>query len=129
VRAPDQCLHVAQDVNNVLTTGFDSTLFEGELKRFCDVLAPVAKGIKCLESSHSTPADVYLFFLAVSASYHEFLQSGAQGLDVADQEAIRRSINYRFKQLIDDNSYDIYFASFMIDASACLSFAFIDPQH
>jgi hypothetical protein len=90
-------------------------MFEGELKRFCDVLAPVAKAIKCLESGHSTATDVFLFFIAIAASYKEFLSSGAQGLPVEDQEAIRRSINYRFRQQIDDNQYDIYFSAFMLD--------------
>jgi hypothetical protein len=96
-------------------TGFASTVFEGELTRFCDVLSPAAKAIKCLESSQSTAADVFLFMLAIAASYKEFLSSGAQGLPIEDQEAIRCSINYRFRQQIDDNSYDIYFSAFMLD--------------
>jgi hypothetical protein len=68
-----------------------------------------------LESTQTTASDVYLFFLAVCAGYKEILDNGAQGLDVIDQEAIRRAINHRFKQQIDDNTHDIYFTAFMFD--------------
>jgi hypothetical protein len=56
-----------------------------------------------------------LFFLAVSAAYAELLSANAHGLDRSDEEAIRRAINHRFSQQIDDNTHDIFFTSFMLD--------------
>jgi hypothetical protein len=104
-----------QHDNNKFVTGYSSTVFEGELERLCNVLSPIAKAVQCLESSHSTAGDVFLFFLAIASSYKEFLSAGAQGLSIKDQESIRKSINYRFRQQIDNNACDIYFASFILD--------------
>lgn len=45
--------------------------FTEQLRQFVAVLEPLARSIKCLESNHSTAADVYHFWLAVLARYHE----------------------------------------------------------
>jgi hypothetical protein len=111
-------LFIRQDINSSFKTGYESTLFEGDLRRFCDILGPVAKSIKCLESTQATCSDVYLFFLAVPAAYTEILDSGVHGLNRNDQEAIQRAINHWFLQQIDHNTHDIFFTLFMLDPCA-----------
>ncbi|KDN38659.1 hypothetical protein RSAG8_09334, partial [Rhizoctonia solani AG-8 WAC10335] len=48
--------------------------FTAELHQLCTILEPFACSIKCLESSHSTPADVYIFWLAIIARLHELFK-------------------------------------------------------
>ncbi|KAG1743283.1 uncharacterized protein EDB91DRAFT_1081218 [Suillus paluster] len=40
---------------------------------FIKVLAPIAKAITCLESTHSTVSDVYLFWFAVTVTIHQII--------------------------------------------------------
>ncbi|KAG0701297.1 ribonuclease H-like domain-containing protein [Suillus ampliporus] len=47
---------------------------------FSQVLAPIAKAITCLESTHSTVSDVYLFWLAVTATIHQIITEDITGL-------------------------------------------------
>ncbi|KAF9492053.1 hypothetical protein BDN71DRAFT_1483977 [Pleurotus eryngii] len=78
------------------------------------VTEPLAKSITCLESSHATAVDVYVFWLAIMASMNNTLQSN----DVA--ENIRHLCNYRFNQSIHDGPSDIFITSFFLDPCLCL---------
>lgn len=89
--------------------------FEMDLTQFLSVEAPIAKSITCLESSHSTVSMVYLFFLAVTATIHQIIKEGGLPSDVADQ--IRKAVNFRFNQQINDAPDDVYLTGFMLDPS------------
>ncbi|KAL5490634.1 hypothetical protein ACEPAI_5468 [Sanghuangporus weigelae] len=101
------------DIENYFLPGFAASSFSFGLQRLTMVLSPVAKALTCLESSHSTVADVYLFWLAVSSGIHRMLSQG--GLCVADSEKIRRAVNYRFNQMINDAPSDVYITGFVLD--------------
>lgn len=92
-----------------------STEFEMKLRQLLLVIGPPAKSITCLESAHSTVADVYVFWLAVMASLNELIESDALGLPIAVIEKIRRLCNYRFDQMINDGPSDIFVAGFFLD--------------
>lgn len=47
---------------------------EDRLEQLVAVLEPIARAVKCLESSHLTPADVYLFWLAILATLEELFE-------------------------------------------------------
>lgn len=79
------------------------------------MLSPVAKAITCLESTHSTVADVFLFWLAVNAAFHHLLSQG--GLSVSDSEKIRRVVNRRFNQMVNEAPCDVYITGFVLDPS------------
>ena len=45
------------------------------LIKLVGILEPFARTVKCLESTQSTPADVYLFWLSVMATYEEIFRN------------------------------------------------------
>ena len=50
-------------------------MFESNLDQLLLVIGPIAKSIKCLEASHSTVADVYMFWLAIMASLEDLIKN------------------------------------------------------
>lgn len=89
--------------------------FQYELTQLLTVIAPVAKAITCLESTLSTVADVYLFSLAVTASIHQVITDGTSGLPVDTMEEIRRLVNFRFDQMVNESPSDVYLTGFILD--------------
>ncbi len=90
--------------------------FEFELNRLCVVVGPFAKAIKCLESTHSTASDVYVFWLAVAAQLEEAFTTGNKAeLENESIESIRRLFNTRFNQMINNAPTDIYVTAFFLD--------------
>ncbi|KAJ7571875.1 hypothetical protein C8J56DRAFT_1086552 [Mycena floridula] len=79
------------------------------------VLEPIAKSITCLEASHSTVADVFLFWLAIAAAYNDLLDNNTAKLPVEVAERIRRLVNYRFDQSIHYGPSDMFVAGFFLD--------------
>lgn len=89
--------------------------FELALTKFIAVTSPFAKAIKCLESTHSTLADIYLFWLAVTAQLSYLFSDNRSRLPLQTQEAIRQITNRRFKGMIDDAPEDVYITAFFLD--------------
>jgi hypothetical protein len=56
--------------------------FKYDLEQLLLVIGPIAKSIKCLESSHSTVADVYLFWLAIVASLEDLIENDKLALSM-----------------------------------------------
>jgi hypothetical protein len=79
------------------------------------VLAPIAKVITCLESTHSTVSDVYHFWLAVTATIHQIITEDITGLPTEVTEEIRRAVNYQFDQMVNDAPSDVYLTGFLLD--------------
>lgn len=76
------------------------------------VLSPIAKSCTCLESTHSTVSDVYVFYLAIMAELWIYI-TDANGVDTQVKEHIRITANKRFKQMFDKN--DVYLTGFVLD--------------
>jgi hypothetical protein len=51
-----------------------------ELSQLLTILAPVAKAITCMESTHSNVSEVYVFWLAVTATIHQIIEEDITGL-------------------------------------------------
>lgn len=98
-------------------------MFTAELGQFVAVLEPLARSIKCLESSHSTAADVYLFWLAVLARYHELFvgNNTLQGIGLQGSviEDIKSTVNGRHSEIFQGESQQVYLSAFFLDFYAC----------
>ena len=99
----------------MFTGGAQTWKFVHELEALVDVLAPMAKSITCLESTHSTISDVYLFWLACMASIHDIIVKDRHKMGVSVTEGIRRRMNSRWLQMIGNAPHDIYFTGFVLD--------------
>ncbi|KAJ7727478.1 hypothetical protein B0H16DRAFT_1331541, partial [Mycena metata] len=93
-----------------------------DLTRLGAVLMPFARAIQCLESKDTTPADVYLYWLAVVAQLKDLIakdDAAAQSKSkyvTTVKELIRGIANFRFTQLIQSaQSSDVYFTAFVLD--------------
>ncbi|KAF8510966.1 ribonuclease H-like domain-containing protein [Gautieria morchelliformis] len=97
----------------------DISNFENGLRQLVLVLEPLARACKCLESSKATASNVYLFWLAVLATYEQFFldNNDIDGLqlpeDVVDQ--IRRIVNACWKELTTGPGKSVYLSTFFLD--------------
>ncbi|EJD33382.1 hypothetical protein AURDEDRAFT_177535 [Auricularia subglabra TFB-10046 SS5] len=80
-------------------------VFELELRQLVAIITPLAKALKCLESSQSTLADVYLFWLAAMATLADLFCKHDDELGLTDDliSDVRRVVNKRFNELVEGN--------------------------
>ena len=90
-------------------------MFEMELLQLLTVLAPVAKAITCMESTQSNISDVYVFWLAVTATIHQIIMEDVTGLLSDVTEDICKAVNLWFDQMVNDAPDDVYHTGFMMD--------------
>jgi hypothetical protein len=76
------------------------------LTRMAGLLEYPARCITCLESSHSTLADVFLFWLSAAASISEFLSKAK--FPFATKKAIYKATNARFTEMVHTGPSDAY---------------------
>jgi hypothetical protein len=102
----------------------DISSFENGLQQLVFVLEPLARACKCLESLKATAGDVYLFWLAVLATYEQLFMANndVDGLqlpeDVIDQ--IRQIVNARWKELTTGPGKSVYLSTFFLDHRSSL---------
>lgn len=97
-------------------------MFENDLGQLLLVIGPIAKSIKCLESSHATASDVYLFWLAAMASLEDLIRNDKLDAPFTVIERIRRLCNYRFDKMINEGPSDIFITGFFLDPRALPDF-------
>ncbi|KIM91523.1 hypothetical protein PILCRDRAFT_83731 [Piloderma croceum F 1598] len=103
------------DSNHLFATGTPATtLLELELTKITAVLGPFVKAILCLESAHSTCADVYLFWISTLSALEDLFRSGQSGLRDDTIGQICAIANERFDQMITDGPTDIYITAFWL---------------
>jgi hypothetical protein len=91
------------------------------------VLMPFARAIQCLESKDATPADVYTYYLGITAHLKELFERKPHKYTLQEQGAIRRITNKRFSQLIESHhAGNIYLVSFSLDPGALTACKLID---
>lgn len=77
---------------------------------------PFARAIQCLESKETTAADVYLYWLAVVAQLKDLMSRQTSKLSNTITESIRKIVNYRFNQLINnERASNVYLVAFALD--------------
>lgn len=89
--------------------------FELELTKIISVLGPFAKAIECLEHSHCTAADVFLYWLAIQSQLQYLFEENRVGLPASAIEDIRAIANRRFDEMINESPNDVYLTAFYLD--------------
>lgn len=92
--------------------------FRYELAELVDILAPIAHSILCLESPHSTLADVILYWAAICAQYRQLIDDRSFGLKSSVQQALISIINRQYREIINNGPHDAYFACLALDPCA-----------
>ncbi|KAF8981148.1 hypothetical protein BDQ17DRAFT_1394259 [Cyathus striatus] len=98
--------------------------FQWDLKLLHAVLAP---------SSQTTPADVYVFWLAVVAQLQDIIVKDdllkSQKYSRSVKSKIRQIVNYRFSQLIEnENAGNVYLTAFVLDPANRLAPILTNPN-
>jgi hypothetical protein len=96
--------------------------FKEELAQLAAVLEPLARAITCLESSHSTLSDVYLFWLAILARFRDIFKVNKAlagiGLPHAIIEDITSILNGRHAEMCQGPAGQVYLTAFFLDIRA-----------
>jgi hypothetical protein len=79
------------------------------LSRFLQLLEPIARSLTCLESSHSTAADLFLFWLAAATGLDDQLRKHSYPSSIKAQ--IRKLVNARFTEMTHSGPSDPYLAA------------------
>ena len=99
----------------------DVSSFENGLRQLVHILEPLARACKCLESSKATAADVYHFWLAVLATYEQYIQDNndVDGLQLPDEviDDIRKAVIARWCELTTGPGKGVYISTFFLDPS------------
>ncbi|TFK78002.1 hypothetical protein K466DRAFT_507877, partial [Polyporus arcularius HHB13444] len=107
-----------KDVNDMYLNNRRAWQFMSELETLVRVLEPMGKSITCLESTHSTASDVYMFWLACMAGIYDLItakEGPGSMLDESVKDEIRHAMNTRWVQMIEDAPHDVYFTTFLLD--------------
>ncbi|CAK5276411.1 unnamed protein product [Mycena citricolor] len=95
---------------------------------------PFACAIQCLESQQLTAADVYCYWLAVTAQLHDLFVQDKRANKVhkiqnSIKELIRCIANFRFTQLIENKrASNVYLAAFTLDPGSQKCFMTTHPN-
>ena len=89
--------------------------FHCEVTELVDVLAPIARSILCLESPHSTMADVILFWAAICAWYHRLLNDPEYDFSENTKSVLISIVNRRYREIINNGPHDAYIACLALD--------------
>ena len=83
------------------------------------ILEPLARECKCLEPSKATAGDVYLFWLAVLATYEQLFMDNndVDSLQLPDDvvDQIHKIVNAPWKELTTGSSKSVYLSTFFLD--------------
>lgn len=100
--------------------------FRRDLTRLGSVLMPFSRGIQCLESKDTTPADVYLYWLEIVAQLNDLINKDDDAGDKSKyattvKELIRSIANFQFSQLLEEEcASKVYSTVFVLDPGVFL---------
>ncbi|KAI0742803.1 hypothetical protein C8Q80DRAFT_1109374, partial [Daedaleopsis nitida] len=89
--------------------------FEMSLIQYLSVTAPFAHAIKCLESAHTTIADVFIYWLAIMSRLQFLLIQNRSKLSSRMIGDICAIANQRFDRLINEVTTDVYVTASFLD--------------
>jgi hypothetical protein len=107
-------IDATKDVAPLFEPGsLETTNFEMGLQRLMSVIGGFAKSIACLESSHTTIADVYIHWIG-NLSLLDQLFKKQHGLRPETVREICEIVNFRFDEIINNHHGDLYVAAFFL---------------
>ncbi|KAJ6524605.1 hypothetical protein DFH09DRAFT_1329373 [Mycena vulgaris] len=108
--------------------------FRRHLTRLGSVLMPFTWGIQCLESKDTTPANVYLYWLAIVAQLNDLINKDDDAGDKSKyattvKELIRSIANFQFSRLIEkERASKVYSTVFGLDPGVFLTIEALGVQ-
>jgi hypothetical protein len=87
-----------------------ATQFRLVLMKFVGVMEPVFRALTCLESTNSTLGDVFAYWLALIAAMDFLFSSGSCELPKEAIQRLKRSINARFTNAVNEAPTDAFVA-------------------
>ncbi|CAA7260791.1 unnamed protein product [Cyclocybe aegerita] len=100
--------------------------FEILLVQFIEVGSGIARAIECLEAESATPADVYLYWLAILASMKQALEGSFLPDDVKGE--IRGIMNARWREFFVEGPTNAHLVAFYLNPSYARSSIFKRPN-
>ena len=92
--------------------------FQRDLKHLRAVLMPFAQAIQCMEAKDTNTADVYMYWLAVVAHFHDLIKKDSDKSKYTTEfkEHVCQIENYQFSELIESkHTSNIYLTAFILD--------------
>ena len=95
--------------------GGQKILFELALSKLLQVTGPWAKGLQVLKAADVTADHIYYVFLGIMSQLDDNFQKNEFTLNSNTIEDIRRIVNKRFNELINETpeSHDLYITAFV----------------
>ena len=85
-----------------------------DLAHLIEVTNPLARAITCLESPHTTAADVLLFFSSALSLYKEMFDDKFKR-KFLPVEKLAKILTRCFREIIDSkNGHDVYYAALVL---------------
>ncbi|KAG9077835.1 hypothetical protein FS749_010224, partial [Ceratobasidium sp. UAMH 11750] len=90
--------------------------FATQLYQLEKLTEPFAKAIKCLESGHSNPSDVMVFYLAIMATIRQLLDNNDSDLSLPSHvlESVQASAGARYRSMVLASGQEVYLATFFL---------------
>ncbi|KAG9107682.1 hypothetical protein FRC07_008591 [Ceratobasidium sp. 392] len=112
----EEAIAIPEHNNLFMGSSPASIMFEMQLTVLIAVLDPILRGLTCLESLFSTPANVLLIFSVVLMRVDKHLRSGLHGISKPGTiNTIRKCSSGRFSELINESPDDVYVTAFWLD--------------
>ncbi|KAJ6595943.1 hypothetical protein B0H10DRAFT_1642011, partial [Mycena sp. CBHHK59/15] len=86
-----------------------------ELQQLCTILEPVARAIKCLEGLAVTVGEVWKFYVAITAVFHDLFSEDILSFPQIVQDEVCSIVNRRYDEMIHGPSGDIFLSGFSLD--------------
>jgi hypothetical protein len=105
--------------NDIFTEDLEYLNFQLTLTQFVAIGEGIARCIECLEATATTPADVYLYWLAMVARMKQTLVTCKLPNDVCGE--IRGIINARWNEFFINGPTNIHLSAFYLNPSKWLT--------
>lgn len=105
-----------EDTNECFVRDTPSTLaFECSLNELLSIGLPYAKTIVCLESTHSTVADVFLYWCGIGASLKRVLAQKGAAFPEQVKAEVRGIFNFRWSEMFEEGPTDAHLSAVYLD--------------
>lgn len=89
--------------------------FRLQLSQLTSALEPLARACKCLEAAQSNVSDVFVFWLAIMATYTELFRTNNYGYPESVICDIRAILNVRYAEMMGGVHGTLYLAGFFLN--------------
>ncbi|KAF8326496.1 ribonuclease H-like domain-containing protein [Amanita rubescens] len=103
--------------------------FQSILTIYIKIIKPLARALWSLESLHTNAADVYIFWLAITAKLRKLFSKGEAitGITPSISSAVSTIVSHHFKAFVNESPTDIYFTTFFLHPSYSTSDTLLRP--